>query len=200
MDICAADLDTVYLDDPYLDTYPGFAIAQGEPLRDDFNIFAMNGLSSAPGAADGMFAAFPTAVLRYQVLRKADFDMDTFDPYEHLAELRRACRLLNASNPDLDAFIRRGGKAILYHGTYDQLISVRSTIQYYDVLQKRYGSFLHQSLRCYVIPGAGHSLGVVDVGADMLKMLDNWVVWNDGPNELRAIDRRTNNPLHSIEL
>ncbi|MBQ6650053.1 MAG: hypothetical protein IJM67_02240, partial [Atopobiaceae bacterium] len=68
----------------------------GEPLRDDDNLFVLNGLSSAPAARDSAIGMFGDAVLSRMVMRDACFDARGFDPEELVEEVRRASDLLDA--------------------------------------------------------------------------------------------------------
>lgn len=175
VEACASSLDVGVFARKGFERYPGYALVQGAPLRDDFNTIALNALSSAPGARNGAFAQFGHAVVSRQVMRSADFDTRRFDPAAHVHELRQASQLLDASSTNFDQFVSRGGKAFVYHGTYDQLISVKSSVWFYQALRARYGERLALSMRFFVVPGLGHSIGKVDLEADLLGAMDAWV-------------------------
>ena len=49
-------------------------------------------------------------------------------------------RLVDADNPDLTAFKRRGGKLIIYHGWSDPALSASATIDYYASVSHRMGA------------------------------------------------------------
>ena len=67
---------------------------------------------------------------------------------------------LDAMNPDLHAFLARGGKLILYHGWNDPGISPLNTVNYYDEVVKAVGSQkAEQSIRLYMVPGMQHCGG-----------------------------------------
>jgi feruloyl esterase len=66
---------------------------------------------------------------------------------------------LDATNPDLSAFFKHGGKIILTIGTQDFIASSGAQLDYYQSLidkmgQKKLGKFA----RLYVVPQAGHGL------------------------------------------
>ena len=73
---------------------------------------------------------------------------------------------LNADDPRIDPFVRRGGKLILYHGWDDPLVSAESTLGYFDALQVRFGARLPRSVRLFMVPGMDHCRG--GPGADLL--------------------------------
>jgi feruloyl esterase len=66
---------------------------------------------------------------------------------------------LDATNPDLSAFARRGGKMIVAIGTNDTLASPGAQLDYYQsVLDKMGRTAVDEFARFYVIPQAGHGL------------------------------------------
>lgn len=199
VDTAAADMDISYLGKEDFEEYPGFAVMQGEPLRDDDDLFVLNGLSSAPGANDSSCAKFGHAVISRMVMQDAGFDTTEFDPEDHVDALRRASDLLDADSTNWDDFVMHGGKAIMYHGTYDQLISVKATVQYYEALCDRYDrERALEFSRLYLVPGFGHSIGLFDMGADLLGMLDAWVCDGVEPQEFVAHERRYDRPDREV--
>jgi len=66
---------------------------------------------------------------------------------------------LDATNPDLSAFARRGGKMIVAIGTNDTLASPGAQLDYYQsVLDKMGRTSVDEFARFYVIPQTGHGL------------------------------------------
>ena len=66
---------------------------------------------------------------------------------------------LDATNPDLSAFEKRGGKMIVAIGTNDTLASPGSQLDYYQsVLDKMGRSKVDSFARLYVLPQTGHGL------------------------------------------
>jgi len=66
---------------------------------------------------------------------------------------------LDATNPDLSAFARRGGKMVVAIGTNDTLASPGAQLDYYQsVLDKMGRSSVDEFARFYVIPQTGHGL------------------------------------------
>lgn len=185
-------LSYFFLEDDDFTTYPGYSLPLGEPLRDDFSpLMQLNILSSAPGASDGFHAASARETIAKQVMRQKGYDASGFVPKEHALELRRTSELLDAIDLEFSDFRANGGKAILYHGTYDQLISVRGTIQYHGALESRHGrEGLREFLRLFVVPGMGHFVGRFDMGLDLLGALDAWVSAGAPPEGLVAQNRR----------
>lgn len=182
LEACGADIDMGFLQSDEFPTYPGFAVLQGEPLRDDESTLLGRVISDNPGFRDSSTVSFADAVISRQVMRDASYPVRNFDPWQHAEEVRKASALLDASSTDFSAFIANGGKIIIYHGTYDQLISVKSTIRYYEALLKRYGrDTLEEFARFFVVPGLGHSFGRFEMGADLLGVLDRWACEGEMP-------------------
>jgi feruloyl esterase len=96
---------------------------------------------------------------------------------------------INALNPDLRGFYRRGGKLIQYHGWSDSQISPGVSPQYYESVVKRIGDLktVARSHRLFMVPGMAHCSG--GDGADrfdMLTALENWVERGIAPEEIPA--------------
>jgi feruloyl esterase len=69
-------------------------------------------------------------------------------------------RTFNADNPDLKAFVKHGGKLILYHGWADAALPPLATIQYLNSVQKTLGQkSADASVRLYMVPGMQHCAG-----------------------------------------
>jgi feruloyl esterase len=66
---------------------------------------------------------------------------------------------LDGTNPDLNAFARRGGKMIVAIGTNDTLASPGSQLDYYKALLEKMGrSQVDSFARLFVLPQTGHGL------------------------------------------
>jgi feruloyl esterase len=105
---------------------------------------------------------------------------------------------LDGTNPDLTAFYRRGGKAIVTIGTNDTLASPGAQLDYYQALVDRMGAAtLRAFARLFVLPQTGHGLsgrmhptngrGEPTPGApipnsvDRFSLLLDWVERNQAP-------------------
>src|SRR6185436_893387 len=74
---------------------------------------------------------------------------------------------LDATNPDLSAFEKRGGKMIVAIGTNDTLASPGAQLDYYQaVLDKMGRSKVDSFGRLYVLPQTGHGLSGTIYGTD----------------------------------
>ena len=104
-----------------------------------------------------------------------------------LAEERNEA--INALDPDLKAFISRGGKLISYHGWSDPQIAPAGVTQYYDrVLEVSGGKAnVDKSYRLFMAPGMGHCSGGEGPNTfDMLTALERWVEGGIAPDQITA--------------
>ena len=91
---------------------------------------------------------------------------------------------LNATDPDLSAFRKRGGKLLMYTGWADMAVSPLGTIEYYEsVLKNDPGAAA--DVRLFMLPGVDHCFGGFgpDV-VDVLDEIDQWVESGKAPDRL----------------
>ncbi len=84
---------------------------------------------------------------------------------------------LNAENPDLSAFEKRGGKLIMMSGTADAIVPYHATMDYYERVIAHFGSLekVRSFYRFYMIPGMGHGGGPgVNHLPSALKLVEQW--------------------------
>jgi Tannase and feruloyl esterase len=109
----------------------------------------------------GSMYAFGTQFYINMVYSNPDWQFRTFDPDRDIKTAdERVAKSLNATDPDLNAFEKRGGKLILFHGWADAAIPAISTTNYYDnVLSKMGASNTPGFVRLYMVPGMEHCSG-----------------------------------------
>jgi len=94
--------------------------------------------------------------------------------------------LNDATNPDLSAFKKAGGKLILWHGWADQHISPMYTILYYEAMQNQMGqTTVDEFARMYLVPGVGHcGGGEGDDSIDLVSNITGWVEQGTAPGSV----------------
>jgi feruloyl esterase len=124
------------------------------------------------------------------VHRDPKWDARTFNVDQDLAAIDKVMNL-HADDPQIDAFVARGGKLILYHGLADPFVSARPTIKYFEALQTRFGAAKAKSfVRLFLVPGMDHCAGggvpdrfgaagafdapTADVRHDLLSAMAHW--------------------------
>jgi feruloyl esterase len=104
----------------------------------------------------------------------SDWDYKTFVLERGLRDAsERTGNVLDAVNPDLRAFQKRGGKLILYHGWNDPVIPALATVDYYEAVQAKNGkAAADRYVRLYMMPGVQHCSD--GPGADMIGQAGTW--------------------------
>jgi feruloyl esterase len=198
--------------------YPGWPRgSEGIPVIWPF----LEGLISTEPAFDGLF----------KWVFGANWDWRTFDFDRDMAIVdAQLGPILNATNPDLGTFKRRGGKLILYHGTADAIVAPQDTINYYNemVALAREGEdegrapVLGRTLeetqdfaRLFLVPGMSHCGGGPgpnvfngadnlggprDSDHDVFSALDRWVTEGLAPERIVATKYVNDNPAAGVAM
>lgn len=130
-------------------------------------------------AADGFF--------RYMVMNDANYDAMSFDYDRDKAALEKIAPMVDAVNPDLRPFARRGGKLILYHGLSDPDISALNTIHYYKQVEEITGEKTRDFARLFLAPGMQHCGGGPGPDTfDAVSAVQRWVEEGTAPQKIIA--------------
>ena len=108
---------------------------------------------------------------------------------------------LNAENPDLSAFKKRGGKLIMVSGAADSIVPYHATLDYYERVIEQFGSLkkVRSFCRFYLVPGMGHGGQATGLGGpNTLRMLMDWREKGTAPNEITC--RRVVNDETEVEM
>lgn len=103
----------------------------------------------------------------------------TFDPYRFYApvykkRIQYLSSVVDATNPDLSAFARNGGKLILLQPSADNAVSTRMVAEYYNSVVAKLGrQSVSHFFRFYVGPGGSHNVGGISK-VDLLGAGDRW--------------------------
>jgi feruloyl esterase len=130
---------------------------------------------------------------RFFLTQDPKFDGNTITPalYERLWDqsVEQYGPVFGTDNADLTAFRDRGGKAIVWHGWGDQLITAEGTVDYYNRVQQQMGGAKRTSefVRLFMAPGVGHcSGGTGPAPGGQLEALQAWVEEGKAPESLLA--------------
>jgi hypothetical protein len=173
--------------------YPGYNVFEGSDMSGMLGLGASPLLSSPPTfAANGYLFAQGDAYFKYFVMRDkaaSGIDFDPAQPGRYRQRLVDLSSSVGAMNPDVSAYIARGGKLITLQGLADEVISPNQTIAFYRTLVGRYGQAEVDSfMRLYMVPGFQHGNGAFIPSWDALGALDGWVSHGVAPGALVAID------------
>jgi len=139
----------------------------------------------APVAPSAHFA-FGNGVMKYLVYHDprwnyANYDFETFQ-----FNAAKVAPTLNATNPDLSAFRRRGGKLLMWTGWGDMALSPLGTIEYYEQVVER-DSSASEDVRLIMMPGVDHCAGGAGPHwVNMLNEIDKWVETGRAPEQMIA--------------
>jgi feruloyl esterase len=133
--------------------------------------------------------SIPVDFYKYFVFSNPDWDWKTLDFDKDVDKAdEKFGKLMNATDPDLKDFSKRGGKLLLYHGWNDQLIQPQNTIDYYASVTKKLG--LRETddfARLFMVPGMTHCSGGVGPNTfDAVTALEQWVEKGTKPAQIVA--------------
>jgi len=127
---------------------------------------------------------------RFLVFKDPAWEIQRFDAATDVTRAEEADGgTLNALDPNLTAFIARGGKLIQYHGWSDPQISPGASVQYYDQVVKARGGAdkVHGAYRLFMAPGMAHCGGGEGPNSfDMMTALEQWVEKGVAPDRIIA--------------
>ncbi len=128
-------------------------------------------------------------LFKFVVYQDPNWDYRTFTFDTGVAQTAKAAEILNAGDPNLKAFLDRGGKLIQYHGWADPQIAPGSSVRYYKkVLDTMGGEAKVQSFyRLFMVPGMAHCGGGDGTSTfDMLTALEQWKEQGKAPDAVPA--------------
>ena len=130
------------------------------------------------------YYGFGNGIMKYFVYNDPEWTYKNyrFDTFPKDAE--RVAATLNATNPDLSAFRKRGGKLIMYTGWSDAAISALATIGYYDKVIA-HDKKAANDVRLFMMPGVEHCFGGPGPSwVNWLDELDKWVETGKAPDQI----------------
>jgi feruloyl esterase len=159
-------------------------------------VTAPNGAANS-GWANLIIAAQPNAkpadfnlaegVMRYLALDppQPEYDFRTFDFDRDIRLLDRWGKLANASDPNLSAFRKSGGKLIMTYGWADAILQPMMGVTYYEAVTKANGRNTGDFARLFMAPGMAHCGGGVGPDRhDAVTAVIDWVEKNKAPDQL----------------
>jgi feruloyl esterase len=170
----------------------GSSLWYGQSRGADLNALATS--RGAPLKPQGF--TFSVAWLRYFITQNPQFDWTTITPAAYRLLWDQSAEqyglVIGTDNPDLTGFRDAGGKAIIWHGWADQLITAEGTIDYYKRVQQQMGGPKKTSdvARLFLAPGVAHCAGGAGPApTGVLDALLAWVEAGKAPDTLTAMTR-----------
>jgi feruloyl esterase len=126
---------------------------------------------------------------KYVVFKDPNWDWRTLNldsDYERAVNVDDG--LIDATDPNLSAFLGHKGKLLMYHGWADQMVSPMSSINYYQsVIQKMGKAKVADSVRLFMVPGMAHCRGGEGTDKfDMVSVMEQWVEKGKAPTSILA--------------
>jgi len=177
--------------------YPGLPFLSGADMRTPFLGFGTAPPADPMPVTSGYGMQYWDQWVKHFLTRDpahSPFDVDPLDPGPWLDRISLLSTVQDRNDADLRPFADAGGKLLLLHGAADELVSERSTSDYYrrvraTVGARRTGEFL----RYYVVPGADHANAgtpAFAAGWDSLTALERWVETGRPPRREVVTDLR----------
>lgn len=133
---------------------------------------------------------FLEAFFKHMATPGTEIDWRTFEPDRDLSRLETISAVLNATDPDLGAFRKRGGKILMYFGWADPALNPLMGVGYYERVREAMGPQTSDFFRLFMMPGVFHCTGGVGPDqADTLTPLADWVERGGAPDRIVASRR-----------
>jgi hypothetical protein len=177
---------------------PGARISPGHAPGGESGAAGWAAWVTGPAPEKSLGFQFGTQFFKNMVYQDAAWDYRQFDLERDVKKAdEKMAHLLNATDPDLKPFARRGGKLILYHGWSDAAIPPYNTINYYNrVAEKLKAKETAGFVRLYMAPGMQHCGGGPGPNSfDMNKPIETWVEQGVPPGPIVATKPGRSRPL-----
>jgi hypothetical protein len=199
--------------------YSGPRNSKGEQLFPGYSPGGETGFNGWQGWITGASPAksfqfaFASQFFQNMVYEDPAWDYHTFD-IDHAPKVAddKVAGILNATDPDLKRFQKRGGKLIVYHGWSDAAIPPVNAINYYQTVVSKMGAKDTGSfVKLYMVPGMQHCSGgpgpnvfgqstvaESDPQHDISAALELWVEQGTAPNEIVATKYKGDTPATGV--
>lgn len=133
------------------------------------------------------FYGFGNGIMRYFVFNDPDWSYATYNFDNLQKDAMQAAEILSATNPDLSAFRKRGGKLIIYSGWSDAAITGLSVAGYYENVLA-HDKMASDDVRLFMMPGVEHCFGGVGPSfVNYLTEIDKWSETGKAPDQVTAL-------------
>ena len=141
----------------------------------------------------GAWTSFGQNFLRFMTpgVKNADSDpsqvFSRFDIDKDPARMEELRQILDATDTDLSAFKRRGGKLLMYFGWADPQLNPLMGVEYYEQVVEKMGTSTADFARLFMVPGMFHCGGGVGTGVfDTATPLVKWAEASAAPDRIEA--------------
>jgi len=137
----------------------------------------------------GTWRSYADNFLKYIAFpeRNPEKSIESFDIDQDPQRASTLRNILDATDADLSAFQRRGGKIMMYFGWADPQLNARMGVEYYEKVVERMGGSTGDFFRLFMVPGMFHCRGGVGTDTfDAETPLVKWVESGAAPEQIAA--------------
>jgi feruloyl esterase len=132
------------------------------------------------------FYSFGNDIMKYFIYNDPDWTYVNYNYDNFKDDAKQAAEILNATNPDLSEFRKRGGKMILYSGWSDNAQSGLAMVGYYENVLA-YDKTAVNDARLFMMPGVEHCFGGPGPSwVNYLTEIDKWFESGKAPEQITA--------------
>ena len=126
---------------------------------------------------------------KYVVFQDASWDWHRFNPATDIDLAQKADHgVLNSGNANLQWFVKRGGKLLMYHGWADPQVAPLNSVDYFNNVTRELGkSVVGTSIQLYMVPGMAHCQGGPGTDTfDKVAAIEQWINTGNAPAQIVA--------------
>ncbi len=173
--------------------FPGYMLGSEAPVPARGGGPAVSGwINFIVPAGTGREAAdfnLAEGTMRYLVFSppRPEYDYRSFDFDRDVPLLATWGRKADATDTDLSAFRKRGGKLLMTYGWADAILQPMVGVEYYEKALAKNGPGTPDFFRLFMVPGMGHCGGGIGTDRfDSVTALIDWVEKGRPPDVIRA--------------
>ena len=132
------------------------------------------------------FYGFGNGIMKYFVYNDPDWSYKNYNFDTLIKDSELVAETLNAVNPDLSVFRKRGGKLIIYSGWSDNAAPAPAFVDYYEEVLAQDKAAV-EDVRLFMMPGVEHCFGGPGPSfVNFLTEIDQWVESGKAPGQTAA--------------
>lgn len=120
---------------------------------------------------------------KYLIFNDENWDYLGYSLDNFLKDARFASSFLDANSTDYSAFIKKGGKMIIWQGWADPALSALNIIRHYEDIEKVQPQ-IRDNIRLFMLPGVLHGGGKGPDTANWLELIQSWVEQKKVPERI----------------
>ena len=149
----------------------------------------LNGQLATSGNGPLVWTSYALNFLKFMAFPEKDpnYPLSRFDIDKDPARTAGLGQIMDATDADLSAFQRHGGKLIMYFGWADPQLNPMMGVEYYEKVAEKMGSTTADFFRLFMVPGMFHCGGGVGTSTfDADTPLVQWVESGSAPQQIAA--------------